>query len=88
MRDWQSDMAGLLRPADLKAVMIAGCRETPSGPVITEPFDLSNPEHAAIVQRDQEREERARGRDQSFAVRLRLAILAEQKKARDEGQSH
>ena len=39
---------------DLKAIMTAGFRETDVGPVIEEPLDLTNPEHAAIVhQRDQ-----------------------------------
>jgi hypothetical protein len=51
LKDWgMLTRAGGVQP-EFRAVMIAGCRETPAGPVITEPFDLSDPEHAAAAQR-------------------------------------
>jgi hypothetical protein len=52
------DRAGKLRPR-IKAIILAGYRATPAGPVITEPLDLSSPEHEAAAQRyDELREAR------------------------------
>jgi hypothetical protein len=44
------DRAGEVRPR-VKAVILAGYRQTPAGPVITEPLDLSKPEHEAASER-------------------------------------
>lgn len=42
--------SGEPRP-EIRAVMLAGYRQTPAGPVITEPLDLSDPKHAAAIDR-------------------------------------
>jgi hypothetical protein len=41
---------GKVRP-DIRAVMIAGYRDDGSRPLVDEPFDLSDPGHAAVAQR-------------------------------------
>jgi hypothetical protein len=70
---------------DLKAIMTAGFRETDVGPVIEEPLDLTNPEHAAIVhQRDQKFQQmlhQSRPR-----IRLLLAELKARSKGNDKGE--
>jgi hypothetical protein len=47
------DRAGEVRTR-IKAVILAGYRQTPAGPVMTEPLDLSNPEHEAASERYKE----------------------------------
>ena len=71
---------------DLKAIMTAGFRENGDvGPVIEEPLDLTNPEHAAIVhQRDQKFQQmlhQSRPR-----IRLLLAELKARSKGNDKGE--
>ena len=61
--------------SDLRAIMKAGYHETPAGPIIIEPFDLTNPEHAAIAQRAddefQQSLDRSRPRMQMFLADLK-----------------
>jgi hypothetical protein len=43
-----------------RAIIEAAYRETPEGPVIVDPIDVSNPEHAATLQRAEDQLERIR----------------------------
>jgi hypothetical protein len=81
------DRAGELRPR-IKAVVLAGYRQTPAGPVITEPLDLSNPEHEAAARRDaEEQEARVNRRSGRFRIWLADQEVRERRKGEDQGRS-
>ena len=72
-------------PPDIRAVMVAGYRETPAGPVITEPLDLTNPEHAAAAQQaDDERDAAFRRMDPR--IRMLMAGMKSPPKRKDDDQ--
>jgi hypothetical protein len=81
------DRAGEVRPRT-KAVILAGYRQTPAGPVITEPLDLSNPAHEAAARRDAELTEASVKRSLA-RIRLLHAGLgrADKGKGGDRGRS-
>jgi hypothetical protein len=82
LRQWQSEVReGGLRPAELKAVILAGYFDTPAGPGISEPFDLSNPEHEAIAERIRQRDEAVLNRPRRD-IRLLIAELKAKEKSK------
>jgi hypothetical protein len=82
LMEWETvATGGKLRP-DIKAVMLAGYRDTPAGPVMTEPLDLSNPEHAAIVEQLDKEEEASSRRGR---VRFRLEVARRMQQDKNKG---
>jgi hypothetical protein len=71
------DRAGEVRRR-IKAVILAGYRLSPAGPVITEPLDLSNPEHEAASERHRDYMEAL-----SRQGRKQFRLIAAELKSRD-----
>jgi hypothetical protein len=71
------DRAGEVRRR-IKAVILAGYRLSPAGPVITEPLDLSNPEHEAASERHRDYMEAL-----SRQGRKQFRLIAAEWKSRD-----
>jgi hypothetical protein len=73
--------SGQVRP-DIRAVMIAGYRDEAGRPFIDEPFDLRDPQHAAIAQRCDELVQQAL--DQAKPTKLLIAELRDRRR-KDKG---